>query len=93
MTPTRVGSPHGTRRSLSPFARARSWEPLKDRNPTFAVGRKNQKAFFARVALLRDFRARYRECIECWRAGIRDVVFPAGTWWMNVFHAVAVGAS
>jgi putative transposase len=28
-------------RSLSPFARARSWEPLRDRNPTFAVGRRN----------------------------------------------------
>ena len=41
-------------------------------------------------ALLRlaSFRAAYREALEAWRAGVRDVVFPAGTWLMRVHHAV-----
>jgi putative transposase len=39
---------------------------------------------------LRDFPARYRGALEGWRAGMRDVLFPFGTWWMKVFHAATV---
>jgi putative transposase len=77
-------------RSLSPSARARSWEPLKGRNPTLAVGRSNKPAFYECVARLRDFRARYRRALELWRTGVRHVLFPHGTYWMNVFHAACI---
>jgi len=77
-------------RRTSPYRRARSFEPLRDRNPTFAVGRGNREGFFAAVEELRAFRAAYREALRLWRLGVRDVAFPAGTWAMKQLHAVAV---
>jgi putative transposase len=77
-------------RRTSPYRRARSFEPLRDRNPTFAVGRGNQDAFFAAVEELRVFRAAYREALRLWRQGVRDVAFPPGTWMMKQLHAVVV---
>jgi putative transposase len=77
---------------LSPFQRARSWEPLRGRNPHFAVGRKQRKAFFQASLELKTFRTAYRAALELWRTGVRDVVFPAATWMMNVFHGVRVAA-
>jgi REP-associated tyrosine transposase len=76
--------------STSPYRRARSFEPLRDRNPTFAVGRGNRQAFFAAVEELRAFRAAYREALRLWRQGVRDVAFPPGTWAMKQLHAVVV---
>jgi hypothetical protein len=75
---------------LSPYERATSWEPLRDRNPTFAVGRGQRIAFFHAVRVLRAFRKAYREALGEWRKGVRDVVFPAGTWLMRVLHDVRV---
>jgi hypothetical protein len=74
-------------RQLSPFDRAKSWEPLRGRNPTFAVGRGQRAAFFEAVLELRVFRAAYRVALESWRAGVRAVTFPAGTWLMRWLHA------
>ena len=79
-------------RKASPYDRARSWEPLRGRNPQFAVGRGQREAFFDAVAALRAFRRMYREALERWRAGLRDVCFPAGTWLMRTLHAAAVAA-
>jgi hypothetical protein len=42
-------------------------------------------AYFAYVALLRDFRARYRDALEGWRAGMRDVLFPFGCFSAKTF--------
>lgn len=39
--------------SLFPFDRATSWEPLRSRNPIFAVGRGQREAFFEAVIVLR----------------------------------------
>jgi REP element-mobilizing transposase RayT len=77
-------------RSLSPYDRATSREPLRARNPTFAVGRGQSDAFFHAVAMLRAFRQAYREARERWRAGTRDAVFPLGTWMMRWLHAATV---
>ena len=74
-------------RRLSPYRRATSFELLRDRNPTFAVGRGQKKMFFAAVAELRAFRRAYREALEQWRAGLRSVVFPQGTWCMCRVHS------
>lgn len=78
---------------VSPYRRARSFEPLRDRNPTFAVGRGNRVAFFAAVEELRAFRAAYAQALLMWRAGVRDVAFPPGTWAMRRWHAVVVAAA
>ena len=77
-------------RALSPFQRAKSWEPLRGLNPAFAVGRGQRKAFFVAVKALRAFRVAYREALDCWRANARDVVFPRETWLMRTLHGVAV---
>ena len=77
----------------SPFQRARRAEPLFDRNPTLAVGRGNKAEFFAAVQWLREFRSAYRKAFELWRAGLREVLFPFGTWCMKQLHAVTVARS
>ena len=79
-------------RKLSPFRRARSWEPSRDRNPTFAVGRGNREAFIEAVRRLRTFRLAYRQRLQAWRAGERNAPFPAGTWLMRHRHGAAVEA-
>ena len=77
-------------RRLSPFQRATSFEPLRGLNPTFAVGRGQRGVFFDAVARLRAFRKAYRQALEQWRAGLRETVFPQGTWAMCRLHGVAV---
>ena len=77
-------------RKLSPFERARSQEPLRSLNPTFAVGRGRREERLAAVARVRAFRADYRVALGSWRAGERSVSFPPGTWLMRVHHAARV---
>jgi hypothetical protein len=74
----------------SPYEHSTSWEPIRERNPHFAVGRGQRKAFFKAVRILRAFRRDYRESFAQWRNGVRDVIFPAGTWLMRVLHDVRV---
>jgi len=75
---------------VSPTSRATTPEPRFDRNPTFAVGRDQGEAWYRALAAIRAFRQSYRAALEQWRAGVRSVVFPAGTWLMGVFHRAAV---
>jgi hypothetical protein len=77
-------------RRLSPYLRATSPEPLRGRNPTFAVGRGQTRVYLDAVAELRAFRRAYRNALEQWRAGLRSVVFPRGTWWMCRAHGAIV---
>jgi hypothetical protein len=76
--------------TLSPFDRAKSWEPLRGRNPTFAVGRGQREAFFEAVTVLRAFRKAYRAALQAWRGGVRKVLFPAGTWFMGWAHRAEI---
>lgn len=73
----------------SPYVRAHSWEPIRSRNPTFAVGRLQKDAFFAAVGALRAFRRAYQEALARWRRGVRCHSFPLGTWLMRTLHGVA----
>ncbi|WP_437790728.1 transposase [Sorangium sp. So ce693] len=75
---------------ISPYERVTSFEALGERNPTFAVGREQGDARRIAGAAVRAFRASYRAALERWRAGVRSVVFPAGTWWMRTFHGASV---
>jgi hypothetical protein len=78
--------------SLSPFDRAKSWEPLRSRNPTFAVGRGQHEHFERAVTMLRAFRKAYHAAIKAWCHGLRDVDFPAGTWFMR-WHGAVIAPS
>jgi REP element-mobilizing transposase RayT len=55
-------------------------KPRFGRNPTFSA--LTREAWRAAVQKLRAFRLAYREAYRAWRAGSRDVAFPAGTWWV-----------
>jgi hypothetical protein len=76
--------------SLSPFDRAASWETLRSRNPTFAVGRGQREEHAHAVTVLRAFRHAYRAAVKAWCDGVRDACFPAGTWFMRCWHGVSV---
>lgn len=78
---------------ISPFKRAKSWEPLRSLNPTFAVGRGQRRAFFTAVKVLRDFRTAYREALKLWRCDVRSATFPPATWWMRAFHGAPVSST
>ncbi len=71
---------------ISPRSRAKTPRPKGQLNPKFAVGRGNAEALKECIARRRAFLNHYYQALERWRAGDRDVVFPAGTWWMRVFH-------
>ncbi len=75
---------------ISPYDRATSFEALRDRNPTFAVGRGQPGAWQRAAAAVRAFRAAYHEALAQWRTGVRSAVFPAGTWCMRVLHNACV---
>jgi len=79
--------------AASPYDRATSWEDIRARNPTFAVGRGQREAFIQAAAALRQFRRRYRSALEAWRAAVRDIVFPPGTWLMRYGHSASVAPS
>jgi putative transposase len=85
----------GARRAVKvpPHERASRFEALHDINPTFAVGRRNKDALHRAAAAVRGFRLAYRNALKQWCAGVRSVVFPEGTWWMNVLHAVNVACA
>jgi len=76
--------------AVPPTARATTAEPTIERNPRFAVGRDQGDAWHRAAAALRAFGASYRAALTRWRAGAHDVLFPAGTWWMHVFHRAVV---
>ncbi|MGK4003857.1 transposase [Sorangium sp. So ce1036] len=75
---------------VSPYERATSFEGLRVRNPTFAVGRDQGDARRTAAAAVRAFRASYKAALERWCSGVRSVLFPVGTWWMRTFHGVSV---
>src|SRR5438874_1741288 len=57
---------------VSPHERATSFEALRERNPTFAVGRDQGAAWHRAAAAVRTFRASYRAALERWCAGVRN---------------------
>ncbi len=68
--------------------RAVSPEKKRTRVPQFAAHTHAARIHMTRT--LRHFRYAYREALEAWRNGVRDVEFPHGTWWMRVHHRAPV---
>ena len=66
-------------------ARASSFERFGSRTPTFAAAG-NSTVATEMVRRLRAFRAAYRDAWNAWKAGVRAIVFPYGTWKMRVYH-------
>ena len=79
--------------TVSPETRSKTHEPTRKRNPTFAAGRGHDDIAAAAASAVTAIRSAYRAALERWCLGHRDVAFPAGTWWMRVFHSVNIGGS
>lgn len=78
---------------LSPFRRAKAYEVFGAREPTFAVLGGGKALFAWAGKQLRIFRRGYREALEQWRNGKRNVLFPFGTWLMRVHHGARCEAA
>jgi hypothetical protein len=65
--------------------RAQSYEKRRGFVPGVAAKDRNLQRALIRSERL--FRSLYSGALSEWRAGIRSVVFPFGTWWMRVHHA------
>jgi REP element-mobilizing transposase RayT len=66
-------------------------EPFGRLNPRVAGRRKSVRA--DAMDRLRGFWDAYREALTAWRTGMRDVLFPPGTWAMRVHHGARCEAA
>ena len=73
-----------------PWGRPASEERRRTTNPR--VASKDVWKRIEALLRLREFRTRHHDALAAWRAGIREVVFPAGTWLMRVRHCVRCAA-
>ena len=73
------------------FASPAPGEPRRVLSPQLA-GRNRRKRIDALQRLV-EFRDAYREALTAWRNGMRDVLFPPGTWQMRVLHGAAVAGA
>jgi hypothetical protein len=70
----------------SPFDAPRSHEPRRGLNPRVAA--KDKWRRIERLQRLASFAEAYRAAWLAFRAGVRDVLFPAGTYWLRRFLGV-----
>jgi REP element-mobilizing transposase RayT len=70
----------------NPFARPAPGEPRFELKPRIAARDKWKR--IEGLFRLKDWERRYRSSRIRWCSGIRDVVFPAGTWLLRVMHGV-----
>jgi REP element-mobilizing transposase RayT len=68
----------------SPNARPAPGEPRRGLNPRVAC--KNKWKRVEALLRLAEFGRTYRHALASWKAGVRDAVFPPGTWLMRVQH-------
>jgi REP element-mobilizing transposase RayT len=74
-----------------PRACPASGEPRRGLSPRVAC--RNKWKRIETLLRLAEFQRAYREAFASWTAGLRDVVFPAGTWLMRVQHGVCCAAA
>ena len=73
-----------------PYDRPAGFEPRRGLNPRVACKDKWRRV--EALTRLKDFLEAYREAWLAFKSGVKDVVFPAGTYWM-CRHAGCVAAS
>jgi putative transposase len=73
-------------RGQSPFARPAKGEPRRTLKPRVAARDKWKR--IEALERLAKFVEAYREAWRAWTSGLRDVLFPAGTYALRVAHAV-----
>lgn len=71
-------------RRQRPTDRPRTIEPRRRLSPQIAA--KDHGRRVAALARLKAFREAYRVALMRWRQGVRDILFPAGTYAMRVAH-------
>ncbi len=69
------------------YARPKGGEPRRGLSPQVAC--RNKWKRIEALTRLKSFRVAYREALAKWKKGMRDVLFPPGTWLMRVQHGVA----
>ena len=74
-----------------PGDRPATEEPRGRLNPRVAT--RDVELRVAALRRLREFARSYREALDAWAEGTRDVLFPHGTWLMRVRHAAPCAAS
>jgi putative transposase len=74
-----------------PLARAVSEEPHRKLNPSVAASDVGERV--EALSLLRAFRRAYRSAWEEFRSGMRNTVFPAGTYLLRIQHGVRCAAA
>ncbi|MFK7990114.1 MAG: transposase [Sandaracinaceae bacterium] len=79
-------------RNVSPYAEATSWRDLGSLNPHVKAGRGQTEARMNALARRAVFLSDYASALARWCGGDREVVFPAGTYWMRVHHGAAMAA-
>jgi REP element-mobilizing transposase RayT len=82
----------GARRVLAqkPWSRAAPWEPRRALNPRVAARDKWKRV--EALARLGEFLDAYRSAWEELRNGVKDALFPAGTYQLRVVHGVRCAA-
>jgi putative transposase len=68
-----------------PRERPAPGEPRRTLNPRVAC--RNKWGRIEALLRLSEFVRAHREALDAWRAGVRDALFPAGTWLMRIQHA------
>jgi len=76
--------------SQDPYSCPKSFDPRFKLDPRVAC--KDKWRRIEMLGRLKEFQEAYREAWEAFKAGVKDVVFPAGTYWM-VRHAGCAAAS
>ncbi len=73
-----------------PRSRPAPGEPRRSLSPR--VAGKNRWRRIEALLRLAEFEHAYREALAAWKAGLRQVLFPPGTWAMRVHHAAPCAA-
>ena len=78
-------------RAQMPTARPKGIEPRRNLKPNVAC--RNKWKRIEALLQLKSFREAYREALASWKKGVRDALFPPGTWLMRVQHRVCCAAT
>jgi putative transposase len=73
-----------------PTARPTPGEPRRASSPRVAC--RNKWGRIEALLRLAEFVRAYRDALRAWRTGVRDALFPPGTWRMRIEHAARCAA-